>query len=39
VNKHKIRSKPFYVQILSFYMFEMQKKNASRDTQEISSIE
>ena len=26
VNKHKIRSKSFYTQILSYSMFEMQKK-------------
>jgi len=38
VNKHKIRSKSFYTQILSYDVFEMQKKNASRDTQEISLI-
>jgi len=25
VNKHKIRSKPFYTQILSYNTFEMQK--------------
>jgi len=26
VNKHKIRSKPFYAQILSYDAFEMHKK-------------
>jgi len=29
VNKHKIRSKPFYTEILSYNTFEMQKKRQS----------